>query len=314
VNIAELPVVRQILQSGNPTSEYKARSLLAGRQSGGTIDTHPYRKWQGPHWTLYSLALLDYPPGDPQLLPLRDQVYDWLLDPAHLEFRQSLLIPGQEDRFRRCASQEGNAIWYSIQLGIDDERTRELARRLQSWQWPDGGWNCDKRPALRRGPGAAGRQAAPRRGLRPGGRQRRDQRPAAAPVEASGPAGYDWAPMNQEDRQKIERIIADRDHAHQRLLQGGSGVYKAFLEMEKAAYSPGRLPKLQKELIAVGIAVVINCESCMEWHIHQALLCGATQEQVLEAVDVGIEMGGGPATVSARFALKVLEYYQKAGG
>ncbi len=28
--------------------------------------------------------------------------------------------------------------------------------------------------------------------------------------------------------------------------------------------------------------------------------------QVLEAVEVGIEMGGGPATVSARFALDVM--------
>jgi len=169
-------VVRQILESGDPTLEYKARlllleepedsarlrrlradiadsdrarSLLAGREPDGTIAGGPYRKWQGPHWTLYSLALIDYPPGDPQLLPLREQVYDWLLDAAHLEFRQSLLLPGQEDRFRRCASQEGNAIWYSIRLGIDDERTRELAQRLQRWQWPDGGWNCDKRPQAR---------------------------------------------------------------------------------------------------------------------------------------------------------------------
>jgi hypothetical protein len=28
---------------------------------------------------------------------------------------------------------------------------------------------------------------------------------------------------------------------------------------------------------------------------------------VLEAVEVGIEMGGGPATVSARFALEVMD-------
>ena len=116
--------------------------------------------------------------------------------------------------------------------------------------------------------------------------------------------------MDQEDRQKIERIIADRKQAHSRLLQGGSGVYQAFLEMEKSAYAPGNLTKTQKELIAVGISVVINCESCLEWHIHQALLSGATREQVLEAIDVGIEFGGGPATVSSRFALKVLEYYQ----
>jgi hypothetical protein len=123
----------------------RARRLLAARGADGTIRAHPYRKWQGPHWTLYSLAQIDYPPGDLSLLPMRDQVYDWLLDPAHLQFRRSLLIPGQEDRFRRCASQEGNAILYSIRLGIDDERTRELTRRLVAWQWPDGGWNCDKR-------------------------------------------------------------------------------------------------------------------------------------------------------------------------
>jgi AhpD family alkylhydroperoxidase len=116
--------------------------------------------------------------------------------------------------------------------------------------------------------------------------------------------------MDQEDRQEIERIIADRGHAHKRLLENGSGVYKAFLEMEKAAYTPGSLTKAHKELIAVGISVAINCESCMEWHIHQALLSGATREQILEAIDVGLEFGGGPATVSARFALKVLEYYQ----
>jgi AhpD family alkylhydroperoxidase len=116
--------------------------------------------------------------------------------------------------------------------------------------------------------------------------------------------------MDQQDREKIEKIIADRKQAHSRLLQGGSSVYKAFLEMEKAAYTAGSLGKVEKELIALGISLAINCESCMEWHIHQALLAGATREQVLEAIDVGIEFGGGPATVSARFALKVLEYYQ----
>jgi len=64
---------------------------------------------------------------------------------------------------------------------------------------------------------------------------------------------------------------------------------------------------MKKELIAVGISVVINCESCMEWHIRQAAIDGATQEEVLEAIEVGIEMGGGPATTFARFGLEVLE-------
>jgi AhpD family alkylhydroperoxidase len=77
--------------------------------------------------------------------------------------------------------------------------------------------------------------------------------------------------------------------------------------MERATYSDGALPKKTKELIAVGISVQKDCESCMQWHIEQAAASGATLREVLEAVEVGIEMGGGPATVSARFALEVIE-------
>ena len=85
-----------------------------------------------------------------------------------------------------------------------------------------------------------------------------------------------------------------------------SPVYAAFLDMEQATYKDGALPRKQKELIAIGISVVINCESCMQWHIGEAARTGATEEEVIEAIEVGIEMGGGPATAYARFALDVM--------
>ena len=106
--------------------------------------------------------------------------------------------------------------------------------------------------------------------------------------------------------EELSRLTRERKKAHARLLAMGSPVYKAFLNMEKAAYSDGALPKQVKELIAVGISVVIDCRSCIQWHIEQAAAAGAGPRQVLEAVEVGIEMGGGPATVSARFALDVM--------
>ncbi len=49
----------------------------------------------------------------------------------------------------------------------------------------------------------------------------------------------------------------------------------------------------------------------MESHIREALSAGATEKQVVEMIEVCIETGGGPATVAARFALKVLEYYRE---
>jgi len=109
------------------------------------------------------------------------------------------------------------------------------------------------------------------------------------------------------DRNKLRDIAEKRRRAHARLMEMKSPVYEAFLAMERAAYSDGALAKKTKELIAVGISVVIDCESCMQWHIEQAAIAGADEREVPEAVEVGIEMGGGPATVSARFALEVME-------
>ncbi len=116
--------------------------------------------------------------------------------------------------------------------------------------------------------------------------------------------------MENRDKEKIESIIRTRKKANGFYSQR-SDVYRSFLEMEKNTYKDGALSKLQKELIATGISVAINCESCMEWHIKQAIDAGALENEILEAIEVGIEMAGGPGTVSARFAMNVLDYYRK---
>ncbi|MDH4212112.1 MAG: carboxymuconolactone decarboxylase family protein [candidate division WOR-3 bacterium] len=117
--------------------------------------------------------------------------------------------------------------------------------------------------------------------------------------------------MNEQDKEKINNIIKGRKYAHDYLKARRSRTYEAFLEMEKAAFSCGALERKFKEMIAIGISVVVNCESCMQCHIREALNAGATEEQVLEAIEVGMEMGGGPATVTSRFAISVLEYYTR---
>lgn len=120
-----------------------AQELLAERGSDGTIPWHPYKKWCGAHWVLATLADLGYPSGDESLKPLMDQVYDWLLGLQHTGG-----IPTIRGRVRHHASMEGNALYASLVLGLADQRSQELAERLMGWQWPDGGWNCDKRPGV----------------------------------------------------------------------------------------------------------------------------------------------------------------------
>ena len=117
------------------------QGLLSERNAEGELPHHPYAKWVGAHWVLACLADLAYPPADRDLFPLLESVYNWLLSNHHLRSIKTI-----NERVRRCASQEGNALYYSLVLGISDDRSQQIAERLLSWQWPDGGWNCDKRP------------------------------------------------------------------------------------------------------------------------------------------------------------------------
>jgi len=123
-----------------------ARALLRVFEQDAKTLHHTYRKWQGPHWTLTCLAMIDYPSGDERLRPLVRRVHDWLFSKHFLEPPMTAIFPGQGDRVRHCASMDGNAIWYSVRLGLEEDRTRDAVDRLIGWQWPDGGWNCDKRP------------------------------------------------------------------------------------------------------------------------------------------------------------------------
>ncbi|MFZ0530260.1 MAG: hypothetical protein WAL91_06965, partial [Propionicimonas sp.] len=123
-----------------------AQALLRVFEQDEKTLHHVYRKWQGAHWTLVCLALIDYPAGDEALRPLVTRVADWLGSRHFGEPPLTVVHPGQEDRVRHCASMDGNAIWSAVRLGLADDRTASVVDRLIGWQWPDGGWNCDKRP------------------------------------------------------------------------------------------------------------------------------------------------------------------------
>jgi hypothetical protein len=135
----------------------RVRALLANRDDEGRIRPvrHAYKKWVGGHWVLARLADIGYPPGDEGLIPVRDQVLAYWLDPRAIEERvfegdgplgsRFPGVPIVDGRARRCASQQGNALFATVALGLVDERCEQLAELLIRWQWPDGGWNCDRR-------------------------------------------------------------------------------------------------------------------------------------------------------------------------
>ena len=119
----------------------RTQAMLAGREPDGKLPYSAYSKWRGAYWTVLQFADLGYPAGDETLLPLREQIFDWLLDPDRLK-----RVPQIKDRWRRCALQEGGSVFSLVRLGLADDRVTQLVDLLLKWQWQDGGWNCDKKP------------------------------------------------------------------------------------------------------------------------------------------------------------------------
>jgi hypothetical protein len=118
----------------------RVMALFSGQKPDDGFGCHPYNKWMGAHWRLVSLVELALPEGDKRAVKAANTVLDWLTSPAHQ--KSIRLINGLT---RRCASQEGNALAVCCRLGMrDDPRVAHLAESLIKWQWPDGGWNCDK--------------------------------------------------------------------------------------------------------------------------------------------------------------------------
>jgi hypothetical protein len=135
----ESPEIKKLQEEIRKSTRVKL--LLSERGKDGKIPVHPYAKWYGAHWVLATLADIGYPLDDKSLIPLREQVLAWLFSEEHRKHIKTI-----DGRTRRCASQEGNALFSLLTLGLTDARTEELAERLVKWQWPDGGWNCDRDP------------------------------------------------------------------------------------------------------------------------------------------------------------------------
>jgi len=88
------------------------------------------------------------------------------------------------------------------------------------------------------------------------------------------------------------------------------GAMGGFANLHKVAMAAGSLDAKTKELIALGIAVAIHCDSCLAYHVHDALKAGATRAEVLEALGVAVMMGGGPAAMYACDAFAALEQFE----
>ena len=70
---------------------------------------------------------------------------------------------------------------------------------------------------------------------------------------------------------------------------------KAFWAFDKAAWAEGAIPKKYKELMAIAVALTIQCPYCIELHVGRARESGASEPEIAETVlaAAALRAGGG---------------------
>jgi len=92
-----------------------------------------------------------------------------------------------------------------------------------------------------------------------------------------------------------------------KLVELKGDLFNALFSFDQQVFSEGALPTKVKELIAVGCAHITRCPYCIEGHVERARKAGATDEEIAEAIFVGVAMSAGAAVAHSCIAMEALE-------
>jgi AhpD family alkylhydroperoxidase len=88
------------------------------------------------------------------------------------------------------------------------------------------------------------------------------------------------------------------------LDEDASEAMQAFWSFDKAAFAPGAIDVLNKQLIAVAVALTTQCPYCVELHVKSARKEGATNAMLAETAVIAAVMRAGGAITHATHLFK----------
>ncbi len=110
----------------------------------------------------------------------------------------------------------------------------------------------------------------------------------------------------------MTNYVQEHQHLEERLAQLGHelpGPMTGFARLHRKTMEDGALPAKVKEMMALAISIVVGCDGCIAYHVHDALKAGATRQELLETVGVGLLMGGGPGSIYSAHALDAIDQF-----
>lgn len=112
---------------------------------------------------------------------------------------------------------------------------------------------------------------------------------------------------------KLDAFNAYRAKMNEKILQSGNLQIKRFYALDTQAYLEGALPAKTKELMGLVASMVLRCNDCITYHLIQCAKLGVTDEELFEAFNVALVVGGSIVIPHLRHAVEMLEEMRKKG-
>ena len=98
-----------------------------------------------------------------------------------------------------------------------------------------------------------------------------------------------------------------RERGQALLMEANHLGLKRFLRLDAACYEPGALDAKTKELLGLVASSVLRCNDCIEYHLGQCVTLGCTKDELVDAMNVALIVGGSIVIPHFRHAMIVLE-------
>lgn len=108
-------------------------------------------------------------------------------------------------------------------------------------------------------------------------------------------------------RRTIAEFRAERAKGQAALLDADHLGIKRFLRLDSATYDDGALDGRTKELLGLVASAVLRCNDCIDYHLEQCVRLGYTRDQIVDAINVALVVGGSIVIPHARHAMLSLD-------
>lgn len=119
--------------------------------------------------------------------------------------------------------------------------------------------------------------------------------------------------MSDETDNRLDRFREKREEMNEKILELDHLGIKRFFNLDSNTYREGALDVRTKELLGLVASAVLRCDDCIDYHLEQCARAGAGKEEIVEALNVALVVGGSIIIPHLRHAVETLEILEDEG-